>query len=47
MVVHVYNPSTRDRRQEDPEFEASLGYIERLSQKTKKLRNKRDHWITS
>jgi hypothetical protein len=35
MVLHAYNSST----QENNEFEASLGYIVRLSQKMKEKKN--------
>jgi hypothetical protein len=35
MVVHAYNSSTQETRQEDWEFQISLSYIiESLSQKT-------------
>jgi hypothetical protein len=44
MVVHACNPSSQERvRQEDPEFEASQGYIARtcLKKKKKKVRGKK------
>jgi hypothetical protein len=29
MVVHAYNPSTREAQVEDKEFKVNIGYIEK------------------
>jgi hypothetical protein len=39
MVVHACNPSTQEVRQEDQEFEASLGYAARTCLKISKKNN--------
>lgn len=42
LVAHTYSPNTLGLKQDDPKFEASLGFIMRLSSETKP--NKRRSW---